>query len=310
MTTITLAAGDLRLSIAPDLGAGIADFSIKGPTGFYFPLMRRAAPGETNASLLASFFMAPWVNRISIAAFTFRDRRHTLRPTTAEGTAQHGDVRRRPWQVTERSDTHISLTFDSRGVTDSNWPWSYKCRAVYSLDPSGFTIDLTVTNTDSQPFPAGCGHHPYFMRRLWDDRDDLEVRANVAARYPLKDGCATGPAAADALTEKLRALAPIPRSHTDAVFRGFAGEAELRWPASGITLRMTASPRLGHLLLFVPHAPPAAGGSPLAFIALEPQSQVNDALNLNEDAEPGTVVLEPGASLETRCRFEVIREPM
>ena len=66
---ITLANDSLRLSIAPELGAGIADFSIKGPTGFFFPLMRRSATGETNASLLGSFFMAPWVNRIRGARF-------------------------------------------------------------------------------------------------------------------------------------------------------------------------------------------------------------------------------------------------
>ena len=46
MQTITLESPLLRCSIAPTLGAGIADFSLKGPSGFFFPIMRRAAPEE------------------------------------------------------------------------------------------------------------------------------------------------------------------------------------------------------------------------------------------------------------------------
>ncbi|HEX8877990.1 MAG TPA: hypothetical protein VF777_14675 [Phycisphaerales bacterium] len=312
---ISLVHETLRLSVDPNLGAGIADFSIKGPTGFFFPLMRRAAPGETNASLLGSFFMAPWVNRIRDARFVFRGTEHRLRPTTAEGLAQHGDVRKRAWRVLEQSADHAVLEFDSRTVSDSNWPWAYVCRAAYTLAKDALSIELSVTNNDSSAFPAGCGHHPYFARRLWCDEDEIELQAAVGGKYPLAGGCASGPAASDPISAHFAALRPLPPQALDAVFANFGGSATLCWPASGVTLRIEASRELSHLLVFAPHASHATtGGGPLTFIAVEPQSQVNDALNLAPALghEPGaagdptgTVVLQPGATLRTHCRFVV-----
>lgn len=306
---ITLTNERLRLSISPKLGAGIADFAVKGPTGFYFPLMRRAAPGETNASLLGSFFMAPWVNRIRGARFVFRGKEHQLRPTTADGLAQHGDVRKRVWRVIEQSADRVALEFDSKSVTDSNWPWSYVCRAAYTLTNETVTIELSVTNTDREAFPAGCGHHPYFARRLWHDADVVELQAGVGGKYPLQGGCASGPAASDALSAHFAESRALPSQALDAVFAGFSGVAILRWPSSGVSLRIEASKELSHLLMFAPHEKGA-----LTFIAVEPQSQVNDAINLAHALghEPGgagdpmgTVALEPGATLSTVCRFVV-----
>lgn len=310
---LTLSNERLRLSIAPEMGAGIADFSLKGPTGFFFPLMRRAAPGETNASLLGSFFMAPWVNRIRGARFVFRGREHVLRPTTADGLAQHGDVRKRAWAVLEQSGERAVLEYDSRSVSDSNWPWVYSCRAVYTLTKDAASIELSVTNRDTQAFPAGCGHHPYFARRLWRDDDAVELHARVGGKYPLESGCAIAAAGDDPLSTRFATMQRLPEQALDAVFAGFGGDhdgvATLRWPSSGVSLRIEASKELSHLLVFAPHEKGA-----LSFIAVEPQSQVNDAFNLaralgheagGPDDPTGTVVLEPGETLTTTCRFVV-----
>lgn len=310
MTPLILSAGRLRLTVVPALGAGLADFSIQGPSGVFYPLLRRAAPAETNPSLLGSFFMAPWANRLRGAAFTFRGRSVALRPTTADGMAQHGDVRKRPWQVHTSSPTAATLAYDSRSVTDSNWPWAYSCTAAFALDDAGLTLDLSVKNEDREPFPAGCGHHPYFARRLWNDADVLHIKAPVAARYPLEAGCATGAPAPERLTHHLADLRPVPDEHIDAVFSGFARSAELRWPSSAVTLRIEASANMSHLVLFTPHAQPSGPSSPLPFVAVEPQTHTNDALNLeaktNTPGAFGTVVLEPGQSLSTRCRVSVL----
>lgn len=316
--TLTLASGNLSATIVPALGAGLADFSIKGPTGYFYPIMRRAVPGERNASMLGSFFMAPWANRVGGARFEFGGRARTLRPTSPPGTpaeqvvAQHGDVRKRPWTVQASSPTSVELAYDSRDFADSNWPWSYRCRARYELLPQALTIELSVTNTDHEPFPAGCGHHPYFARRLWDDRDELHIRVPVAGRYPLVHACATGPASPDDLSRRLLQLAPVPAEPIDAVFAAHeVGErentAELRWPCSGVTLRIEADEHLRHWVVFSPHAS-ASAVSPLSVVAIEPQSQVNDAFNLDARGVKGTGsrVLEPEETLSTRCRFVVV----
>lgn len=306
MACITLVNKKLRLAIAPELGAGIADFAVLGPSGFFYPMMRRAAPEEKNASLLGSFIMAPWANRIAGATFTFEGHAIALRVNTADGTAQHGDVRKRAWKVLRQDSASVTLAYESKDHADSNWPWKYACEVEYVLEDSALVVTLRVKNLDTTPFPTGCGHHPYFARRLWDDRDVLELKAPVSGRYPTSACCATGPAAKDELSEHLGKLAPIPDQHIDAVFAGFGGEAELRWPSSGVSLRMHASANMNHLVVFAPHAN-GKSGTPLPFVAVEPQTQVNDAFNLAARGVggTGTIVLNPGEEMLTECRFVV-----
>lgn len=316
MSLIHLAAGHLRATIVPSLGAGLADFSIIGPSGFAYPLMRRAAPGGSNASFLASFFMAPWVNRVGGARFSFEGKTYTLKPTTPPGTppdevvAQHGDVRKRPWHVLEATSTSASLRIDSREHPDFNWPWPCCVHARYELSADGLQIDLSVENLSTERFPAGCGHHPYFMRRLWNDTDDLHVRVPVRARYPLTHGVGTGPAVEEAQTRALQALSPVPPDVIDSVFAASAdgsSAAELFWPKSGVRLFIEPSTELGHWVVFTPHEHKGRS-SPLSFVAIEPQSQANGALNLANMGvlTTGTHVLEPGQSLRTRVMFRVL----
>lgn len=327
MALIVLNNARLRLAVDPALGAGIADFSLAGPAKGWYPLMRRAAPGERSASSLACFTMAPWCNRLRDAALTFRGARHALRPTSAPGVspvvAQHGDVRSRPWTILDRSPLSASLEFRSRDFAQNapggpiNFPWAFSMVVRYELREHDLHIDLSLRNDDHAPFPAGLGLHPYFSRRLLRDDDELLVHAPCATRYPIKDGLPTGPAsdAPDPLRDALARGGPLPREPVDAVLGGFGGQADITWTRSRIRLRMTCSPALGHLVVFAPHgAGPGKIGStapsdsgPLPYFALEPVSNVNDAFNLHAqgDAGTGTVVLEPGQTLEGRCHIRV-----
>lgn len=321
---IVLNSPALRCVIDPNLGAGIADFSVLGPQKTWYPIMRRSAPGETNASLLGSFFMVPWANRISGARFEFAGAIRTFAPTTPTGTpmdqvvAQHGDVRKRPWRVTAASPTYAELLFESTDHASVNWPWAFRCQAKFSIVPpssatdlGALTVELIVTNTDTTPFPVGCGHHPYFMRRLWADEDELRLRVPVTGRYPLTNGCATGPVSVDELTRVLAAGGPVPSSHIDACFAGTPGApAELHWPSSGVTLSITPSEELAHWVVYAPREGRSDGSSAgLAFIAVEPQSHANDAINLGraKGVDSGVRVLQPGQSLRTSCAFAVRR---
>ncbi len=310
MPPVHLAAGNLRCTVLPEVGGGIADFSVVGPAKFAYPLMRRAAPNESNPSSLGSFFMAPWVNRIASAAFEFGGRAHRLRPNapTPGAPAQHGDVRGRAWKTVRAGADRLELRFESAEHESVNWPWRFGCRAVYTLTSGGLRIELSVENRDTSPFPAGCGHHPYFVRRLWDDRDELRLRCPVKGRYPLENGVPTGPARREALAEHLSESRAIPNEHIDAVFSGFDGAsgAQLRYPSSGVTLTIRASGNMGHLVVYSPHAN-GARDTPLGFVAVEPQTQVNGALNWSDwgDGMTGTRVIAAGERLETWAEFGV-----
>lgn len=306
MPLITLQEDRLRASIDPSLGAGLADFSLAGPGKWWYPLMRRAAGDETNPSGLASFLLAPYSNRIAGAAFLFQGQKIQLKPTTPDGLTQHGDVRSRPFTILDRSPLSARLRLDSREHAGVNWPWPFACEVRYELSAESLTIDLSVTNLGDTPMPAGCGHHPYFPRRLIDDRDTLHLKAPVRTRYPLHNGLPTGPGADDPIVAHLAELRPIRPGHFDGVLGGFGGAAELFWDRSHVRLTMTASPNMGHLVLFTPHDPPTSDRV-LPYIAVEPVTNVNDGFNRFAAGEPGTgvVVLEPGATLTTTLTMTV-----
>lgn len=303
---VVIESGTARVVIEPAQGAGIADFALRGPANFYYPLMRRAPHGDPSPSNLACFSMAPWCNRIPGGVFAFRGVRHALRATAADGTAIHGDVRARPWRILDRTPVSARLAFESAEHPSVNYPFPFACEVRYELEGSRLTVDLSVINRGDGPMPAGCGLHPYFPRRLWDERDRLEIEAPCAGRYPARETIPSGPMRDDALCRRLRTLAPLEDSvRGSEIFGGFAGRARLAWPASGVELTIEASPNLGHLVLFCPHHRDGAP-SPLPHVALEPQSHVTDAINLADSGASGTglAVLERAGRLDTRTVFE------
>ncbi|MFN0010688.1 MAG: aldose 1-epimerase [Phycisphaerales bacterium] len=306
MPLIQLTADRLRLSINPLVGASIADFSMQGPAKYAYPIMRRAAPKEVNPSAHGSFFMAPWCNRLAGGKLRFGGKEHQLRCNGSDGSAMHGDVRERPWALLDRTPNTARLEFDSRANPGVNFPWPFAVRARYELSATALDIDLAVHNLGDQPMPAGCGHHPYFMRRLWSERDVLQVHCPVRARFPLTKGIPSGPAAAEELTRRLGTMQAAPEELIDTVFDGFSGRAKLVWPGSGIALDITCSSNLGHLVFYTPVAD-GPGAAPLPFIAVEPVSQVNNGFNMMAEGtnDTGSIVLRPGEALETTMRLAV-----
>jgi aldose 1-epimerase len=304
MPPFTIESVPLRATIDPDLGASLMDLAMLTPRGDWRPIMRRAPSDSGRAGDAAMFLMAPWTNRVANARFTFQGQRHELTPNFPDGTAIHGDAWTRPWRITDRTPVSATLLFDSREHDRVNFPWAFGVRARYEVTPDSLTVDLSVTNLDREPFPAGAGLHPFFNRRLWADDDEVRVRAPVGGRYPCEGQLPTGPATGDEASQTLRELAPLGNPGLDDVFNAFSGEAVIEWPASAVRLTMTCSESLDHLVLFTPRDPK---GGALSWFCLEPTSMVNDGFNLMERGQGGTGVrvLEPGATLDTQTTMRM-----
>ncbi len=187
MSLLTFQTNCLRLEVLPEAGTSIVSFAGRF-RGKWVPLLR-PTPDEAvtalNPSLMSSFTMAPWCNPVKDARFVFRDRLYSLRPTTAEGHAQHGDVRRRPWKVFRQSPAALACSIDSRDFPDFNFPFPLACKIQYELAANSLSVKMTLANVGDLAMPCGFGFHPYF-NRSWGGKgdDDVQLQFKVSGVYP------------------------------------------------------------------------------------------------------------------------------
>lgn len=287
-----------QAGILPQVGAGIAFGRARQPDGAWRDVLRPTAEADYgNTSKASSFIMLPWCNRIADAKLRFEGREYALVPAPDDGTARHGDVRRRPWRIESADETHILLAFDSTHYDDVNFPWQFSAAAEYRLRGREFLWRLSLTNTDAERFPAGFGHHPYFART-----EDVELQIPCDAQFVLENYLAVAPPVPVQPRLDFRQLRRLEgEDYNDLLTRRHDNApVRMRYPASGIALTMTADPIFRHLLLFTPPGDNS--------YAVEPMTNASDGFNLYERgiADSGVFVLAPGetASGDVVLRLE------
>src|SRR3954453_4893785 len=103
MTSISLAAGPLRLELSPSIGGAISAFEWIGE-GRARPILRKCNTPLEKVLDAACFPLIPYVNRIRGGSFTFRGREVRLIPNMAgDASPLHGQGWLNRWSV-ERQD--------------------------------------------------------------------------------------------------------------------------------------------------------------------------------------------------------------
>jgi aldose 1-epimerase len=287
-----------QAGVLPQTGASIA-FGRMRYSGAWVDILRPTDEAQyDNSSNCGSFIMLPWANRIRDGVLRFGDASYQLRTTKDDGTARHGDVRNRAWQVLESSATHIRCRFESSAAADLNFPFALAAEAEYRLEDADFVWEVTLTNVDTRPFPAGFGHHPYFV--------------HPAANMPLlqipcdKQWVLTNALADDKpipVTNRLdfRQARPVT---SDTKLDDLLTDCRQDEPIKLIyeqwqtTIEMHADPIFKQVILFT---------APDGTLAVEPQTNANDGFNLYAKgiAEAGVFVLQPGESITGTVKLRV-----
>lgn len=253
MPILELVQGAMRLALRPDLGGCIA--------GLWFgdvPVLRSTPPEELfNVRLAASYPLAPFSNRVGHARLHWRGAEHPLvQNATGEAHAIHGVVWQRPWEPLESSACHAVLRCDH--TADAAWPFSFDCTQAFHLSDAGLEMTLTLTNRSDQPTPAGLGWHPYLVKRA-----NSHLSFEATGRWEM------GP---DKLPTECLASSGLDTDCTtldiDHCFDGWKGTLLL----SDAVLRTRITSDLRRLVVFT--------DSTKNFVALEPVSHVNNAMNM------------------------------
>jgi aldose 1-epimerase len=291
--TIRIAADSLVAEIIPSLGGGVARFDVlRG--GRRIEVFRAWPEGGTDdPNRLGLYVLVPWSNRISGRGFSFAGAFHELLPNAAEEPCPiHGDGWLSSWRVTTSGRLSVSLEREA----DGPGPYRYAAVLDYVLDSEGMTIRLAATNLAAIALPFGLGFHPWFPRRpatqlmakaelVWlEDSQHLPTEQVAVVSRPEWD---------------FSSFRSLPDRWINNGFVGWNGRAAIRWEDRALALEVETRPTLSYYLLYSP----AADSS---FFCFEPVSHAVDAHNLQPGPEAhGLVVLTPGTTLSTECRFNV-----
>jgi aldose 1-epimerase len=277
-----------QVGLLPETGASIAFARARrGPE--WLDVMRPTAEADYGSpGRCSSFIMLPWCNRIRGGLLRFGDETFPLRTASDDGTARHGDVRQRPWQTVIQSAERIGLTLDSRDHPDMNFPFRFSARAIFWLERRDLALWLSLKNEDSRPFPAGFGHHPYFVR----PPDEAAPVVEIPCSWQFNLTGLMADSAPVPVTEPLdfRAARPLDTHAHNHLLTGRHSEeapARITYPDRDLSVAIYADLVFHHFLLFTPDEP--------AF-ALEPMTNASDGFNLFARGIPGSgvFVLLPG----------------
>ena len=283
---LTLAAGDWRVEVRPELGGAITALTHAGA-----PVLRPTPAGTEEVLETGCFPLVPYANRIAGGAFTFagREVRLPVLPRFAPH-ALHGDGWLKPWTVEALTPTRLTLGFAWAGDPEG-WPWRYRAVQTLQLDADGLTVDLALTNDDATDMPGGVGLHPYFVRP-----DD--ARLTLAASGVWRTDATLIPEALVAPGEVVDfagsvALAGLPL--VDHAYEGWSGEARLAGGERTVVLQADPGARRAQV-----YAPPGE-----AFVCVEPVSHRPDAVNAPAGEATGLRVLAPGETMSLRMRLSL-----
>lgn len=151
---IALEAGRYKAT-ATTVGAGLRSLSFQGHN-IVLPF-----PPDQLPPAYAGKTLMPWPNRVHSGAYGFAGERYELPVNeAATGSALHGLVLWREWQVGQLSSDEVTLTHRLHG--EPGYPFQLQLSTRYRLEAdSGLVVELRAENCGRSPAPYGCGSHPY-----------------------------------------------------------------------------------------------------------------------------------------------------
>jgi aldose 1-epimerase len=298
---IELAAGALRLQLAPQAGGSIARFDgtweAGGRQGRVDWLRPASAEGlaQRDPLAMASFPLVPFCNRIRNGRASFEGREIRFppnHPARASPHPLHGIGWQRAWNVTHAAPAQATLGF-MEPPTEA-WPWRFAAEQQFDLDPQRLQVTMRVSNLDTAAMPVGIGHHPYFPHT-----PGTRLTTPAAAMW-LGDSqvLPTALEVTDAV-QALREGVVLSALDLDNNFVGWEHRTLVQWPLDARgprrSLAMQAEAPLDFFVLYCP-----AGAD---HFCAEPVSQCTDWLNLLAQYGRGPLggaVLAPGETLQAR----------
>ena len=277
---IELCAGDLRLSLAPELGGSIA-----GLWHGELPVLRSAPAAELASSRVSGCYpLVPYSNRLGYRKFRWLGQDHSTQPNFDDNPhSLHGVGWQRAWEVLSQSGTEAELRYVH--AADAHWPFAFEVRQRFILADDGLEVHMVFTNTAAHAQPVGLGWHPYFAKR---SRSRLHIE--LTDRWESDaSGLPTRKVPQPGIDGDVAHLS------FDNCFEGWKGAARIR--DEKLSMKLTSS--MPYLVVYTP--------AQKDIFCVEPVSHVSNAIHMSDPLAHGLRSVAAGATVDAWMRLDVAR---
>jgi aldose 1-epimerase len=281
MNSIVIEREGWLLSIRPDLGACVETLQFRG-----VDVLRSSRPGSlSHVRLSGSYPLVPFSNRVAHAQLVWNGTSHPLvKNFPGEEHSIHGVGWKRAWEPLDVQSDSCMLSLEH--AHDASWPFAFDASQTFHLHGNQLTVLLSITNQSDGAAPVGLGWHPYFVKR----RQSHLQFASTGVWGMGEDKLPTALQGSGGLNQACADLV------VDNCFEQWSGQALL----TDERMRVKLESDVKRLVVFT--------NPEKDFIAIEPVSHVNNAMNLGnakESEKQGVVILEAGQSHQVSMTISV-----
>ena len=264
----------LTVGIAPECGGALTRFDVQVGDALVDVLRPAQDRNDHRICALGSscFPLIPYAGRLREGRFRFAGTEYQFPLNAApERHSSHGDGWTRPWDLTHLDRRTAIMTLRA----DDSAPLQYESTQSISVNSQRLRIVLSCRNAGPHSIPSGLGLHPYFANRA-----QAAVTATLPVHWRWDEELMPVARQTNALAAALAGGCELARLPVAAEFAGWDGRALIEWPALGLRVELTTTPRLHHVVMWLPEGE--------SFFCFEPICHATDALN----EYPGTVAAE------------------
>ena len=248
----------------------------------------------------------PFPGRIPRGEFHTHDQKFQVPINFRDGTAIHGFVYDKKWEVSEVStpsnkEVFVKSTYISDSEIAEFFPFPFQIEMTYRLGKSELELTFQAKNTGEQAFTFGYGIHPYFQ--MTGRRKDWVLYLPANEIFELIDLVPSGHAKKIHEPFDFRTEKSLKEIYMDDLFGKLTKDKDgfvscwLKNLVNGFKLTVISDQSFEYYVLYAPQEHD--------FIFIEPYTCIPNAFNLvHSGVETGLRMLEPNETFEARIWFK------
>ncbi len=248
----------------------------------------------------------PFPGRIPKGEFQFQNQKYQVPVNFRDGTAIHGFIFDKKWEISEISapsskEAFLKSTYTSDSILEKFFPFPFQIEMTYILRDSELELVFKAINRSRQALPFGYGIHPYFP--LSGKREDWVLYLPAAEIYELVDILPTGVSKKIPRQFDFRAEKSLQGIYMDDLFGKLKKTKQgyvtcwLKNRETNFKLTVTSDQNFDFYVLYAPKEHD--------FLCIEPYTCIPNALNLiNAGIKTGLRLLKAGEPFEARIWFK------